>query len=355
MKRKMALVLLTTLTVMSFSACTSTTQSSNQSETSGTDTIDPISQEVTTDKYVITAAATPSDASPEGAYALAFKEYVEEKSEGRIEVQLYMSAQMGTDRDILESVQFGNLTMGGTGLTQWTNFITELNILDGPFVMTDEDIVHALFEDDEFNKVLSSGFEAKGYHYLGEHFLGFRMMTSNVPIYALQDFKGIKIRVIENPTPIALWSALGSNPTPLAFTEVYTALQQGTVDAQENPITNIYDKKFYEQQDYIILTNHQIHADFWAMNLDFYNDLPDDLKTIVDDASIVGIAAAHKYAAEEFSVQLEAMEEYGCEVITPEASLLEDMVNTTEQVRKDINASYPEFYEELEAALERIQ
>lgn len=306
------------------------------------------------EKYVITVACTPSEESPEGAYAKAFKEYCEANSDGRLEVQLYLAAQMGTDREILESVQFNSVTMGGTGITQWTNFVTDLNVLDGPFVVTDKDTVYALFEDADFNQVLSEKFAQEGYHYMGEHFLGFREMTSNKEIKTMDDFKGIKIRVIENPTPIALWSALGCNPTPLAFTEVYTALQQGTVNAQENPVTNIYDKKFYEQQKYIVLTNHQIHTDFWAMNLDFYNSLPADLQEVVDAGSKAGIDAAHEYAETQADIQLKEMEDYGCTILTPDQALMDAMVSATQSVRDDIAAQYPEFSENVNAALTRI-
>lgn len=123
------------------------------------------------------------------------------------------------------------------------------------------------------------------------------------------------------PRPIALWTALGANPTPLAFTEVYTALQQGTVDAQENPLELIYSQKFYEQQDYVVNTNHQIQPLFLVMNLDFYNHLPDDLRAVVDEGAAEYLKASRAYNEEMTETYTQTMVDYGCTFIDIERML----------------------------------
>lgn len=346
MMKKLLAFVLTIAMALSLAACGDSSDSAPDSSDTSADAGS------TGDKITLSVAFTPADETPEGAWAEEFKRLCEEKSGGQLEIQIYPAGQMGTDREILESTQFGSISIGYTGLTQWTNFVADLNYLDGPFVCSTREQVYALFEDEGFNSILTERMESANYHYLGAFLLGFRELTCNKEINSLSDFNGMKIRVIESQTPLALWSALGCNPTPLAFAEVYTALQQGTVDAQENPVTNIYDKKFYEQQKYLVLTNHQVHPDFVAMNLDLYNSLSDDLKAIVDESAQAALSAANQFAEENEELQLQEMNDYGCQVVTPSDSLLTDMYNATQSVRDDLAETYPEFAAAVNAVIQ---
>ena len=305
--------------------------------------------------FVIALGSSVSDITPEGKYNATLKQLVEERTNGHVEIQLYLAAQMGSDREIIESTQFGSLGIGSTGVTAWTNIVKELNVLDEPFALTTRDDVYAMLHDQEFHDYLGKVFESYGYHYLDGHFIGFRQLTSNRLIEKVEDFKGLNIRVIETSTPLALWNSFKCNPTPIAFTEVYTALQQGTVEAQENPITNIYDKKFFEQQKYIILTNHQMHPVFWTMNLNLWNSLPVEYQEIFTEASKEAMEAAHAYAESEESKMLQEMVDFGCEVITPSDEFIAEMVEKTQHVRDDINAQYPEMAEAFNACIDRIK
>ena len=304
------------------------------------------------DKLVLSVAYTTSDDAPEGAYALEFKRAVEELSGGKIEAQLYPAGQMGSDREMMESVQFGSVSIAFTGLTQFSNFVTDLSYLDAPFLLQTRDQVYKLFDSEQFSTVLTKDMEEAGFHYLGAFLLGFRELTTNRDINTVADMKGMKIRVIESPTPLAIWNALGCNPTPLAFAEVYTALQQGTVDAQENPITNIYDKKFYEQQKYVVLTNHQVHPDFVGMNIDLWDSLSDELKGYITEASESAVKAANNYAETFESKQIDDMNAKGTQVLTPSDDLLKEMYDATQSVRDDLAAQYPEMAEAVTAGLQ---
>ena len=346
MKKLLALALTIAMT-LTLAACGGDTADSGTSDTG-----DTAGDGASGEKITLSVAFTPAEETPEGAWAEEFKRLCEENSNGQLEIQIYPAGQMGTDREILESTQFGSISIGYTGLTQWTNFVADLNYLDGPFVCSTRDQVYDLFEDADFNAILADRMESAGYHYMGAFLLGFRELTCNREINTVSDFDGMKIRVIESSTPLAMWSALGCNPTPLAFAEVYTALQQGTVDAQENPVTNIYDKKFYEQNDYLYLTNHQVHPDFVAMNLDLYNSLSDELKTVIDESAQAALSAANQFAEENEELQLQEMNDYGCQVVTPSDALMTEMYNATQSVRDDLAETYPEFAAVVDAVIQ---
>lgn len=228
--------------------------------------------------------------------ALKLKEYIEENSDGRIKVNVYPNNQIGNDRELAESVQGGSLEMCLANSVQ-VNFVPDSIVYDLYFNFKDIDSAINKFRNDEdFYNVMSKKYEDVGYHLGGFSVHGFREITSNKPIKTPDDFEGLTFRTQENTYHILGFKCLGANPTPFAFNELYTALQQGTVDAQENPIELIYSQKFYEQQKYITLTNHQQQVQTWLMNLEFYNNLPDDLKKVVDEGIKSGCDAAQEYA-----------------------------------------------------------
>lgn len=343
MKKLMSLMLAAVL-ALTLTACGGDTSTDTDSSSADSEGV-----------YTITIGNTGSEQCSDYAGATAFKEYVEANSDGKISVQLMFNGVLGSDREHLESVQMGSCTMLSTGLTQYTNFITDLTALDSPFMFESADDVYALFEDEQFIAALEERFSTANYHYMGMAFQGFRTLTTNREVHTMADMNGMTIRVIESPTPIALWTALGANPTPLAFTEVYTALQQGTVDAQENLLELIYSQKFYEQQDYVVNTNHQIQPLFLVMNLDFYNHLPDDLRAVVDEGAAEYLKASRAYNEEMTETYTQTMVDYGCTFIDIEPDAFNEMYEATQSVRDDLAAQYPDFYGEITSAIERTQ
>ena len=147
-----------------------------------------------------------------------------------------------------------------------------------PFAFATIDEIDKTFKDPEFVKALGAEYEKAGFHLLGISNLGFRITTANKAIMTPEDLKGLTIRTMENKNHIEMWRKLGANPTPLAFNELYTALQQGTVDGQENPMELIYTQKYFEQQTDISKTNHIPHCLCWVMNLAQYDSLTDEQK-----------------------------------------------------------------------------
>ena len=306
---------------------------------------------------VYTIVFTNSGSEQAGLYkgAVAMKEYVEKESNGKIKMELYMNSQIGNDREGLESVQTGSATMTITGLTQYTNFVQDLVALDQPFLYEDAEQVNALFSDEEVVVKLNEMFGAANYKYLGMNFQGFRTLTSNRKVEKPADLKGMSIRVIESPTPLALWKALGASPTPLSFAEVYTALQQGVVEAQENPIELIASQKFYEQQKYIIDTNHQIQPLFWVVNPDFYNNLPADLQKVFDDGFQQALKATDEATATDMEKYNNTIKEYGSEFIAISDESRAEFKDLTSGVRADIEKQFPDFTKVINDALGRIK
>jgi tripartite ATP-independent transporter DctP family solute receptor len=248
--------------------------------------------------------------------AVKFKEYVEANSDNRIKVNIYPNAQLGGDREAIEGTQAGSITLTVCSNAPQVNFVPSAVIFDLPFVYADKEEARKTLIDPIFVAAISEEYAKSGFRFLGASDQGFRTLTANKVVRSPRDLEGVTLRTMENKYHMAAWKQIGANPTPIAFNELYTALQQGTVDAQENPIELIYSQKFYEQQDYIILTNHMYQTIVWIMNLDFYNSLPDDLKQVVDDAAAEAIKDANKFQDENVAKWAKEMEEYGVEFIT---------------------------------------
>lgn len=244
-------------------------------------------------KYVIKVGyIVPETQSDHIIMRDVFKKEVESQSGGQIKVELYPNAQLGGDRELTESVQLGTIQMALPATSALAGFDKRFQALDLPFLFKSKSTAYKAL-DGELGKKLNQDLPALGMINLGYGENGFRHITNNRgPITKPADLKGLKIRTMENPMHIAFFKLLGANPTPMNFGELYTALQQKTVDAQENPIALIYTSKFYEVQKYCSLTGHVYSATALIMNKKFFDNLPPNLKTIVTKA-------AHDYVVQQ--------------------------------------------------------
>ncbi len=265
--------------------------------------------------YTITCSHATAETTSLHAGSVAFKDYVEKASNGRIVVNIYPNAQLGGDRETIEGVQTGEITMMSSSNAVQVNFVPDAVIYDMPFLYPTTEFGRKVLDNEDFKSAISKSYAAAGFHYMGASDQGFRTLTCNKPVKTPDDLKGMTIRTMENEYHMATWKALGANPTPLAFNELYTALQQGTVDAQENPIELIYSQKFYEQQKYIVGTNHIFQTIVWIMNENFYQSLPDDLKKVVDEGAAVAVEAARKFQDDNLAKNSEEIKKGGSEFI----------------------------------------
>jgi TRAP-type transport system periplasmic protein len=190
--------------------------------------------------------------SPYGIEINEFAKRITARTNGRIEMTAFTGTQYGSEAQILEGVRLGAFAIGQAGVTGYP----ELNLVWMPYVFRDKEHLWKTLYGPVGKKWSDKMAKDWGTRILGFSWYGPRQMTTNRPIHKIQDLAGLKIRVPENPVMIATWKALGASPTPVAWPEVFMALQSKTVDAQENPLQLIYDSVFWEVQKYLIFTSH---------------------------------------------------------------------------------------------------
>lgn len=236
-------------------------------------------------KYSFTISVDAPEDEITCVYAKKFADAIIASSGGRILVRVYPNATLGGDRESIESCIKGNITFVVQNTAPQVNFMPKLAIFDLPCAFDSLDGLRKAVDDPIFFGMLCKVYEdagLKAFHYTDQ---GFRVMTSNKKVEKLEDFKGIKIRTMENANHIAFWKAIGANPTPMAFGEVYIGLQQETIDGLENPYEGIATSKFYEQQKYCIDTNHVPHLVSLIMSKKVYDALSDGDKQLITDAA----------------------------------------------------------------------
>jgi tripartite ATP-independent transporter DctP family solute receptor len=251
-----------------------------------------------------------------------FKSMVEKETQGALEVKLFPNSQLGSDREMIEQLRSGVLEMyqGTTALL--SSMANEFLALDLPFLWPTSEIQDKVL-DGNFGKSLSKVTEQKklGFVMLNFWDAGFRQLTNNKrPINTPQDIAGLKIRVMENPIHIATFKALKADPTPIAFGELYTALQQGVVDGQENPIPITYSQRFYEVQKFLSLTGHLNTPLCLLISQKTWDLLTLSHKTIIQKAADISRDQERRENREQAESLLTEMEKSGLKVnkLTPE-------------------------------------
>lgn len=196
------------------------------------------------------------EAQPYAKAAVKFAELVKQYTNGNIEVQIFPNSLLGDQRDLLEGLQLGSVDIALTSSAVLASFMPKVQVFDLPFMFRDAEHVYKVV-DGPLAKEIYAGDETKKMKVIATWENGFRDISNNKrPVKTPDDMKGIKIRVMENKLYIEMFKALGSEPTPMARGELFTALQTGTVDAQDNPIGQTYTSRFYEVQKYITLSGH---------------------------------------------------------------------------------------------------
>jgi tripartite ATP-independent transporter DctP family solute receptor len=276
-------------------------------------------------KYAWVLATASPENTVTGIFANTFAQKVDELSEGKLKLQVYHNAVLGGDVELIESCQSGDIPFVVQNTAPEVSYMPRLCLFDLPCVFEDMEQLHAVLDDTVFQHKINSIYQDAGFHLLGLADQHFRVMTCNVDLKSLDDFRGIKIRTMENSFHIDFWDALGANPTPLAFSELYVALEQHTVDAQENPYEVICSNAFYEVQDYVIQTNHLPHLLALVTNHHFYEKLSAEERAIVDRAASEASAIARAKAAERVSARMKEIEDYGCKLVPVSEELHDEM------------------------------
>ena len=276
--KKIISVLLILLLMTNMVACSSNSSSSSNANNTNPNFDDKV--------YKIRIAHVLQESTPSHIMFIeGFKPYVEEQSNGRIKVEVYANSSLGGERQTYEACQLGTIEMAYGTTAVLANFDPKFKVFDLPFLYDDVETARKAL-DGELGDAVKSDLEKVKLKVLSYPENGYRMVSNNRgPIYKPSDMKGLKIRTMENPIHMRAFELMGASPTPMAFSELYTALQQGTVDAQENPIFLTYSSKFQEVQDYLTLTGHFYAPGAIIIGLDYWNTLPEDLQVIVQEGA----------------------------------------------------------------------
>ncbi len=278
------------------------------------------------------AMAAPADAQTELSFALhtsppgpefeavdKFAELVESRSEGRITVRTYPAAVLGGERDNIEQLTVGEVAMTLNGDLLPNLLTPEYAATVVPFVFPNPEEVFAFWDSPIGEEAKQTIEERGGIIVAGFMRRGDRHLTAKRAVETPDDMQGMKLRVPEIQSWVTAWSAVGARPTPVAWPEVFNALQMGVVDGQENPCFNIHQAKLYEVQDYLIYTGHLPAVWHWSVSKQFLDGLSEEDRQIVLDAVAEAAAYGDEVTKEQIDTTCRMLEEeFGMEAIQPD-------------------------------------
>lgn len=264
---------------------------------------------------------------------------VEEKSNGTMKIEVYPNSELGDNTALSEQVQMGTLDMAVPSIGAIGGFSDATAIFDLPYLFLSEEAAEEVL-DGEIGADIAGQLEDVGFEVLSYWWQGWRYVTCNNEVHKPEDLKGIKIRTMDSKYHMAHFNALGASATPMAFSEVYTALQQGTIDAEENPYTNIITSRFYEVQKYIIETGHIYDICPLMLSKVTYDKLTDEQKDILSECA--------KEACEFGRDTVRKGDEEAREVIngTDKCNIIELTDDEKETFVEAVQPVYEEFYKE---------
>lgn len=222
--------------------------------------------------------------TPKGQAAERFKQVAEKLTKGKVRVEIYPNSQLYKDREEIEALQSGAVQMLAPSLSKFGPMgAPEFQLFDLPYLFPDQETLHRVMDGD-VGKKLFAKLDTKGVTGLTFWDNGFKQMSSNKPMHSIADFSGLKMRIQSSKVLSAQMKALGANPQVMAFSEVYTALQQGVVDGTENPVSNFYTQKMHEVQKHMTISNHGYLGYAVIVNKAFWDGLPADVRAALNQA-----------------------------------------------------------------------
>jgi C4-dicarboxylate-binding protein DctP len=260
---------------------------------------------------VIKFSHVVAENTPKGKGALKFKELAEERTKGRVKVEVYPNSQLFKDGEEMQMLQLGNVQILAPSVSKFGPLgVRAFEVFDLPYIFDDDKDLHNVTQG-RIGQQLFKKLEDKGIIGLAYWDNGFKQMSSNKPLRTPADFRGQKIRIQSSKVLDAQMRALGATPQVMAFSEVYQALQTGVVDGQENTWSNIYTQKFYEVQKYITVSDHGVIEYAVIVNKKFWDGLPGDIRTALDGAMKDATKYANDIAKQENDQALEKIKASG--------------------------------------------
>ena len=284
-----------------------------------------------------------------------FAEIVTAKSGGKIKVNMFTGGVLGGDAPVVSALQGGTIEMASMNSGILASQVKDFAVFDYPFMFANGKEADAVV-DGPFGKKMHAKLEPKGLIGLTYWELGFRSITnSKRPITKVEDMEGLKLRVIPNAINVDWVKALGANPTPLAFPELYAALEQKAIDGQENPISVINANKFFEVQKYVTLTNHQYNPQSVLMSKKFWDSLNPAEQKIITEAAAESTVYQRQQARLQDVTALDAVKKGGMQVTELSAAELAKFREKMKPVLEKHGASTPEAVLELTGELAKIR
>ena len=284
-----------------------------------------------------------------------FAEIVQAKSGGKIKVNLFPGGVLGGDAPVVSALQGGTIEMASMNSGILASQVKDFEVYDFPFMFASSKEADAVV-DGPFGKKMHAKLEPKGLVGLTYWELGFRQITnSKRAINKVEDAEGLKLRVIPNAINVDWVKALGANPTPLAFPEVYAALEQKAIDGQENPLTVIAANKFFEVQKFATLTNHQYNPQSVLISKKFWDTLSADEKKIISDAAVESTAYQRQQARAQAGTALDTVKKGGMQVNELAPAELAKFREKMKPVVDKHGAAIAETVKELQAELAKAR
>lgn len=321
--KKIIALLLVVLLVFSLAACGS---SDDTNTNNGTDTNtntgddantgdDTNTGDVSYDEVTVNIAGTASETNNVSKGMLKWEELVEEKSGGAVQVEVFLNATFGTGTAVIESVQSGSVQAGECTLSSFASFVPDTQYTGVPFAFDSREHAYAWTETEFAQNLAQEVVDMSGMYILGWFENGIRMLSNNKhPVTSPDDMKGLKIRVMDSPIYIEMFTEMGASPTPMAYSEVYTALQQGTVDGQDNPYSIFVSTKYYEVQPYFTDLSHTFDFTAFFMSNDFLMGLNDATRELFIECGKECTEYQHQVSQEDEAANIQVMIDNGVEI-----------------------------------------
>lgn len=294
---------------------------------------------------IIKAGHVLSTSSPYHLGMVKLAELIEERTEGRYVVELYPNGQIGNERDMIEGVQMGSLGMAIVASGPMANFAPELGVVDLPFLFRDYDHADKVFNG-EIGQELMSEIDKAGFKALSMWENGFRNLTNNKrEINSVADVKGLKIRTMENRMHQALWRELGVDPVPMAWGDAYTAMQQGAIDGQENPLPIILAMKVNEVNQYLAITEHVYAPAVLIMSGSMWDKVSDEDKAIIQECATEAGVYERTVAREQAVSAMDELADMGMIITHPDKSEFAEM---SKEIKAELAVEFKEIFERIE-------
>ena len=255
-----------------------------------------------------------------------FKELVEQRSKGDMEVLIHVGGALGGEREVFEAMGSGGLEMGAMGSGDTSIFYPKYQVFEVPYVMRDGDHFWKFWNGPLGKEINDVSLKEGGVMTAGVVWRGARYLSANKPIRTPADVKGLKLRLPENKPWIRIWESLGAVPVVIAFPEVYMALKTGVAEAQENPLESIWSYKFYEAQKYLIATNHVFSAAKYQISKKWFDTLKPDQQKLILDAWKDATDYANKLAVEYDKKLIGDLQAKGMTLVTPDVAAFQKAV-----------------------------